>query len=64
MKLKKDLEEIVRLEKEHNVLGVSICTAQGLNISTEDAIPLIKELITNSGKLIQKMKDGKIKRLE
>lgn len=62
-KLKEDLEEIAALEKEHNILGVSICTKKDVNVSTEDAIPYVKELIKNSSEVMKRLKEGKIKRV-
>ena len=41
--IRERLENIARLEKKHNVLGVSITAKEG--VSTEEALPMVEHLL-------------------
>ena len=54
--LRKKLEEIARLEKENNVLGVSFAVRdEGKTLLTEDVADYVKGVIQETGKLIKNL---------
>ena len=51
--LRKKLEEIARLEKKNNVLGVSFAVRDDKKaLLTEDVVDYVKEVIVETGQLI------------